>query len=102
MRRSVRELMDPISRELREYVYAVRAYHLTDIYGKKREYVDTTTKELLEIADRIDAEFERRTSDEKQRMSEGARRIFDRLIELANEESEFERLKKKAEGKESG
>lgn len=34
-------------------------------------------------------------------MSEGARRIFDRMMESANEESEFGRLKK-AEGKENG
>ena len=53
----------PITAELREYVRAVRAYHLTDIHGKKREYVDTTTRELLGIADRIDAEHERRMAD---------------------------------------
>lgn len=34
-------------------------------------------------------------------MSEGAKRIFDRMMESANEESEFGRLKK-AEGKENG
>lgn len=33
-------------------------------------------------------------------MSEGARRIFDRLMESASEESEYERLKRKAEGRE--
>lgn len=48
-----------ITAELREYVRAVRAYHLTDIHGKKREYVDATTQELTAIADRIDEECER-------------------------------------------
>ena len=53
----------PITAELREYVVAVRAYHLTDTHGKKREYVDTTTRELLKIAYHIDAEYERRMDD---------------------------------------
>jgi hypothetical protein len=35
-------------------------------------------------------------------MSESAKRIFNRLMESANKESEFERLKKNAEGKDSG
>lgn len=48
-----------ITAELREYVRAVRAYHLTDIHGKKREYVDATTQKLTAIADRIDRECER-------------------------------------------
>ena len=50
----------PITNGLREYVDAVRTYHLTDVHGKRREYVDTTTRALLRIADQIDAEHERR------------------------------------------
>lgn len=49
--------------ELRAWVAAVREFHGTDAHGKRREYVDVTTRELLGIADRIDAECERRMAD---------------------------------------
>ena len=45
---------------LREYAQMVRKYHGTDIHGKEREYVTVTTREMLDIADQIDREHERR------------------------------------------
>lgn len=68
--------MARIADPLREYVGAVRAYHLTDIHGKKREYVDATTRELLEIADAINNEHARRMSQSRREV----RRDFARYM----------------------
>ena len=71
----------PITSELREYVRLVRAYHLNDIHGKKREYVEATTTDMLELADRIDQEHERRMADSRREMRRAAvrymRSVFD-------------------------
>lgn len=56
-------MSEPITSDLREYVRLVRAFHLNDIHGKKREYVEATTTDILELADRIDQEHERRMAD---------------------------------------
>lgn len=58
----------PITKELREYVRLVRAYHLTDNHGKKREYVEATTTDLLEIADHIDEEYKNRLENSRYEM----------------------------------
>lgn len=59
---------EPITKELREYVRLVRAYHLTDNHGKKREYVEATTTDLLEIADHIDEEYKNRLENSRYEM----------------------------------
>ena len=71
----------PITSELREYVRLVRAFHLNDNHGKKREYVEATTTDMLELADRIDQEHERRMADSRREMRRAAvrymRSVFD-------------------------
>ena len=67
---------EPITKELREYVRLVRAYHLTDNHGKKREYVEATTTDMLELADRIDQEHERRMADSRREMRRAAVRYM--------------------------
>jgi hypothetical protein len=72
---------EPITKELREYVRLVRAFHPNDIHGKKREYVEATTTDMLELADRIDREHERRMADSRREMRRAAvrymRSVFD-------------------------
>lgn len=74
-------MREPVTKELREYVKLVRAYHGTDIHGKKREYVDTTTKDLLVIADRIDREHERRMADSRREMRRAAVRYMRSVLD---------------------
>ena len=61
---------------LREYAQMVRKYHGTDIHGKVREYVTVTTREMLEIADQIDREHERRMEQQSYEL----RKAFCRYI----------------------
>lgn len=68
--------MSKIADPIREYASAVRACHLTDIHGKKREYVDATTKDLLVIADAIDADYKERITSCRR----SVRRDFARYI----------------------
>ena len=65
---------------LREYAQMVRKYHGTDIHGKEREYVTVTTREMLEIADQIDREHERRMDQAREDSRKATCNYMSRII----------------------
>lgn len=86
--------MSKVADPLREYAEMVRRHHGTDVHGKEREYVTVTTAEMLNIADQIDREHERRMRQAKDEMRKAFCRYLGGVINDYRHGMKRKRLRK--------